>query len=72
MSVLGVAFPTTTGRRTPGVRAAAAAFSSSDVAQGKASMELTLSQTALDGAVGHADAALYGSAQYRRALREFV
>jgi len=36
------------------------------------SMELTLSQTALDGAVGHADASLYGGAQYRRALREFA
>jgi len=35
-------------------------------------MSLTLSQTALDGAVGHADAALYGGAQYRRALREFA
>jgi hypothetical protein len=29
-------------------------------------MELTLSQTALDGAVGHAAAALYGGAQYAR------
>ena len=55
------------------MRAAAAAFvQQPDVAQGKASMELTLSQTALDGAVGHADAALYGGAQYRRALREFA
>jgi GTPase SAR1 family protein len=66
-------FPTPTGRRTPGVRAAAAAFvQQPDVAQGKPTMELTLSQTALDGAVGHADAALYGGAQYRRALREFA
>jgi GTPase SAR1 family protein len=66
-------FPTTTGRRTPGVRAAAAAFvQQPDVSQGKPTMELTLSQTALDGAVGHADAALYGGAQYRRALREFA
>ncbi|KAH8058045.1 hypothetical protein JL720_14084 [Aureococcus anophagefferens] len=39
---------------------------------GDASMQLTLSQTALDGAVGHADANLYGGAQYRRALREFA
>jgi len=39
---------------------------------GDPSMQLTLSQTALDGAVGHADANLYGGAQYRRALREFA
>lgn len=66
-------FPTSTKRGVPGVRAAAAAFAAQPAQpQGKSTMELTLSQTALDGAVGHADAALYGGAQYRRALREFA
>lgn len=36
------------------------------------SMALTLSQADLDASVGHADASLYGGAQYRRAIREFA